>query len=969
MINSADLNGKEIENETKAGVVQESKNIITTTNTNTIIKTTNTTESDLMPIKTKKVNFVVDEQKFYSDSNNNFNYNNNNNNNNNNLGSKELDYKIITSNEEISTKNIEETSVLCNEEYTKTTTNYNNEAANELQLIKEITKKITDSNQFNYPEENIDVKLKTKTEIKENENPRFDPIININDNNNKKLVESSSNESLNQVIRIKKIDINKIEDIYSDNFFGFTSTANRHENQLIDKNYSLDTFLKSLEERKYALDSANINTDFLSNSSYNFSKKTDEDQIADNNSISSFEINNSSNFKTLIDDQYSSSSNTLVNKTRLTYPVLPSSKVSIGGGGSSGNGIQDRNLNSQSQFLRSGVESIENSKLNITNTSATNSTNSFHPTWDEWKRSHSLNKENIGIQDSFNDIASLKKKYNDEMYLNKSSLNKTNNTESSETKKQSSSTFIEETFKTQKKNYNNNQQDLKQQTDYSSKDKILQTNNNSSTILLKENNQQQQTEMKQLQQQTSRIISKVSQDEYTYHPPTPIVINDGSLSPTKVLKSPTKSPKHYPVYPFDKQPQRAPSPVRLSSVILAKTEKIEPKEVKPEPEPPLFEIPQPKKIKTILTTQKRKDSAPSLTGWRADYDSDTDTQSRLLAKASGSIPIEYISIRRDPKPSEKKKSPVKKSITTGTNTNVDYGKRIASTNTNQDELPQYNLHVSLDSLFVKSRREASTSTERQIKNVSTETDVKQRDAFTLTDDEEPPAPPPPPPPPPPPVETHYVFKSRKSRYSEWESVSNPPEIHDETYRLEFLTISPRTIRRNVNFHDMTQQQHQFQHHDSFSNFTNFYDDGLLRQNNNSIFSEVRVDDDDKIIFGESRSQHTEQQSFMSSKRSGSFPTLIPDIQPVTRRYVKHTQKTSYAPVVGQLLHTPSFVPVGAYVEPIVQNFSNINTRFNEIFGIQQGNSDHFSTHSLQQIEQTPVKTERLTFIFFIFCLN
>lgn len=309
-----------------------------------------------------------------------------------------------------------------------------------------------------------------------------------------------------------------------------------------------------------------------------------------------------------------------------------------------------------------------------------------------------------------------------------------------------------------------------------------------------------------------------------------------------------KSPRHYPVYPFDRQPERAPSPVRLSSIVLAKEPPLEIKtqdEVieQPEPQP---EVQPPKKIKTILSTQKRKDSAPSLTGWRNDSDSDTDAQNRLLAKASGSIPIEYISIRRDPKPLDKK-AEKKKSITTGTNTCTDRGKRIASTNTNQDELPQYNLHVSLDSLFVKSRREASTSTDRQNRNVGTETEIRQRDAYTVTDDEPEPEPEPP---------QQYCFKTRKSRYTEWETQSQP----EEYYRLELLAKSPRTVRRRVVQQTTTQKQHY----------------------------ESEPDDDDRLIFGNfiSTSQHhrthhhhhhaqspTCQHTYFS-KRSGSFPNIM-----------------------------------------------------------------------------------------------
>ena len=277
--------------------------------------------------------------------------------------------------------------------------------------------------------------------------------------------------------------------------------------------------------------------------------------------------------------------------------------------------------------------------------------------------------------------------------------------------------------------------------------------------------QQQQFYHNNRQNEPPGIMYLSNNPSDVYNPPSPIVINDSAklqyseqmhsskreqnLNQTKktphsnVKSSSNRSPRHYPVYPFDAQPNRANSPVHLSSIVLAKQPaiEVEVKETRVEP-PPQPEPQQPKKIKTIMSTQKRKDSAPNLTGWRTESDSDTDTQNRLLAKASGSIPIEYISIRRDPKPHEKRPEKNKKSITTGTNTSTERGKRIASTNTNQDELPQYNLHVSLDSLFVKSRNEASTSTDRHNRNAATETEVIQRDACTVTDAEEEPEPPP-----------------------------------------------------------------------------------------------------------------------------------------------------------------------------------------------------------------------------------
>lgn len=488
----------------------------------------------------------------------------------------------------------------------------------------------------------------------------------------------------------------------------------------------------------------------------------------------------------------------------------------------------------------------------------------------------------------------------------------------------------------------------------------------------------------------------------TYNPPTPIVINNNhkiefsttntnshnghNVSKTKTLRSPHSSPRHYPVYPFDKQPLRAQSPVRLSSIVLAKEPPIEIKTQDEEvriPEPQV-EIEQPKKIKTIMSTQRRKESAPSLTGWRTESDSDTEIQNRLLAKASGSIPIEYISIRRDPKPSEKKPEKSKKSITTGTNTCVERGKRIASTNTNQDELPQYNLHVSLDSLFVKSRREASTSVERQIKNAATETEVKQKDAFTVTDVTEVEPPPQPPSPLPQPPQEHYIYRSRKSRFTEWETASNPPADNSH-YKLEFLTKSPRTLHRRCS---QTQFQTKFQNTNEYE-FGDVIENNSLRHrvpslNSRKVFyEEVRADDDDKLIFGSTQTynqqynesfqsnHHQQQNQSFYNRRSGSFPNLMASCRPQvliddnsgsTRRYVKHTQSTSYAP-------PPPFIPVSQQYElsfmPLKQSngcintssdawgqqFNQFNSKFNEIFGQRQ----HVDV--IQPVEQG--KTERL----------
>lgn len=190
------------------------------------------------------------------------------------------------------------------------------------------------------------------------------------------------------------------------------------------------------------------------------------------------------------------------------------------------------------------------------------------------------------------------------------------------------------------------------------------------------------------QQQKHHFRQHHEQRNDVYNPPqpTPIVINQNANSSSSAERrdsttssshrtNSTRTTKHYPVYPIDIFERREPSPVRLSTIVLAKEPPIEvktqderrvPPFVDSEPEQPpaiIAETPPPKKIKTIMTTQKRKDSAPNLSGWRTESDSDTEIQHRLLAKASGSIPIEYISIRRDPKPAEKKPDK-KKTITT-----------------------------------------------------------------------------------------------------------------------------------------------------------------------------------------------------------------------------------------------------------------------------------------------------------------
>jgi hypothetical protein len=876
MINLAEEVEKKDEMTTGAHLLQQQQQQNRTT-------ITNNSESDLIPIiKTKKVNFI--DENFETNTINinknnatNTIYNYNNNSNAPNLGSIELDYSILPS-----------------KKYEKS-----NNTASDLgceQYQQQHAQTTIASNQFQYSnnESLLDEKLtQLKAEVeKENENPN-NKISNIN-NNTKTLANSLSNESLNQVVRIKKIDINKLEETYGHDQQVLSNTNNNTEQQKV---FNLDSFLKSL--------------DTISTAEFHAKHKRYDavEQMVDSASVSSAEVNNNSSSYRKFQE---------ASKTRLhTHPKI-------------------LNNTNQSQFDSSGIEHLSTISSEIASQQLNNSNTVFHPTWDEWKRSHSLNSQ----QQQQNETANIRKKLTSDQD-NKSTAS---NNDSLSTK--NTTTFIEETFKTQKK---------QQKQHWSLKNHQDHQLRNQEPLPFKVN----KSEMKsQTTTAASSIktnkIGKVIYEQYTYNPPQPIIINDGSHSPTKQNRSPTK---HYPVYPFDAQPLRAPSPVRLSSVVLAKTEAVDPPTLPaPEPELPLAEIPQPKKIKTILTTQKRKDSAPSLTGWRVDSDSDTEIQSRLLAKASGAMPIEYISIRRDPKPLEKRQAPTKKSITTGTNTNIDHGKRIASTNTNQDEIPQYNLHVSLDSLFVKQRREASTSIERQIQNAATETDLEQRDAFTLTDDEEP-TPPPPPPPPPPPVQTHYM--SRKSRYSEWESHSDQPE----TYRLEFLTISPRTVRRNhfeEQHHQSSSQQFQ---KESFSNFSNFKDLTANLLNQSPFRQEVRADDDDRIIFGNQDLSFIEQHNFM--KRSGSFPNIMPDIStsaPVTRRYVKHTQ-TRYTPtnvLPAEYTVMPITTVTNGYfsdTEFLSQNFNKFNSKFNEVFGLK--NNDQFDSQSLHRFEKNiPNKTER-----------
>jgi hypothetical protein len=625
------------------------------------------------------------------------------------------------------------------------------------------------------------------------------------------------------------------------------------------------------------------------------------------------------------------------------------------------------NVNNNKNINNNAYSSNNNKNNNF------NSATMFHPTWDEWKRSH-LNEKNNVNNNNLNESISFSKTSSDNFSNKHKTKNESNdnkntfNTSDSIEKNTTTRSFIEETIRHKNKFNANQEHQQENQQYYHNANKYSVPNTNYQVLGQTSTNQyfHNNTSNKTSNQKSSGMYFNNSTD--VYNPPSPIVINDNSdiyssskrqeqthsskreqqLNQTKKLvtsnlKSTNHSTRHYPVYPFDAQPNRAASPVRLSSIVLAKQPpiEVEVKDFKIEP-PPQPEPQQPKKIKTIMSTQKRKESAPNLTGWRTESDSDTEIQNRLLAKASGSIPIEYISIRRDPKPNEKRPEKNKKSITTGTNTSTERGKRIASTNTNQDELPQYNLHVSLDSLFVKSRREASTSTERKNKNAATETEIKQRDACTVTDAEEEPEPPPPPPPP-----QQYCFRSRKSRYTEWETASTPPE---PTYRLEFLTKSPRVVHRR-NF-----QSNQHVHTHERVGCLNDDDNDLSEIFNNN---NVMVDDDDRIIFGSSTASafnhshhnhhHHHHHEHRSCRRSGSFPNLLVRPVPIivdngvqTKRYVKHTHSTTHTPIIQQQTFS-SFSPQIGLLPLKTSNgcinsenwnnhFDVFNSKFSEVFG-------------------------------------
>ena len=173
------------------------------------------------------------------------------------------------------------------------------------------------------------------------------------ENENPLLTETSSNESLNQIIKIKKIDINKIEDIYkesSNNLYdktNFTESSNQFNatTNLINKSSNYD-YIENKNFKDIKIDS------FLSDTIND--KQIKFDSLSESNSSKSF------NSKQQIDES---------NKTRLTYPVLPATKL-----------VQQQNFNStsSSQFQRSSNEAK----------TAESQQNVFHPTWDEWKERH-----------------------------------------------------------------------------------------------------------------------------------------------------------------------------------------------------------------------------------------------------------------------------------------------------------------------------------------------------------------------------------------------------------------------------------------------------------------------------------------------------------------------------------------------------------------------------------------------------
>jgi hypothetical protein len=343
---------------------------------------------------------------------------------------------------------------------------------------------------------------------------------------------------------------------------------------------------------------------------------------------------------------------------------------------------------------------------------------------------------------------------------------------------------------------------------------------------------------------------------------------------------------------------------------------------------------QQKNVKSIKSTLKRKDSFDSKNSSRTRLnelsDSDTEIQNRLLAKASGSIPIEYISIRRDnptPPPFTEKKT---KSISVGTNTAVERGKRIASTNTETEPtpLPAYNLHLSLDSLFTKPKREASTSTDRR----------KVRDAYTVTDDE-----------------GIYRVRSEKciNILPVVERRSRKTRHEAADYRLEFLAKSPSVLRK---------KEYHHQHHEQHKTLRYHFDDDEIDGGSDNeqhmmrhTYQEVNVDDDDRLIFGDSR---------CNKVRSGSFPVFrvpLSDLNEngtvTTRRMVKQSKNTSYAPNIFELGALPLMKTYEQQGANTLWNkqFDEMNMKFDSIF---DRNSFRNKQINSTVFIESPAKTQR-----------
>lgn len=392
----------------------------------------------------------------------------------------------------------------------------------------------------------------------------------------------------------------------------------------------------------------------------------------------------------------------------------------------------------------------------------------------------------------------------------------------------------------------------------------------------------------------------------------------------------------------------------LTSCVSAPIEIVEAKEIKGEERA---------QQKTTITssTSKRNNSltnhnyinntTKSMRSTRlTESDSDTETQNRLLAKATGSIPIEYISIRRDPKPTEKQVNLKSASITTGTNTIVDRGKRIAATNTEEPEIPKYNLHLSLDSLIKRNeKREVSTSTERVKflnKSAATETERK-KDAYTLTSDGESDSEPIQIPiqevKPPSPQLHQYSYRSRRARY-EWETCSSPG-IRDE-YRLELLAKSPRTLRKrqHIQHHQTHSQSRKYA---AYEDETDASDVEFSRQrsaNNRNKFQEICIDDDDRLIFGESYMQqkHHHHHHHHEEHRSASLSRIplraVNDDLITTRRYIRKTK--TYNPQVNEQIQS---IGLADSADGFSSYFKEMHAKFNQVFSAKNQELNNVQT--------------------------